>query len=806
YAVIEADKRDPTRGFRFGRQAGGNRKGGVFRSTDRGETWQRMSDVNPRPMYFSQIRIDPSDPERIYLGATPLMVSEDGGKTFRNDGASTIHVDHHAIWIDPNDSDHLIIGNDGGVSASFDRARTWRMYDNLAIGQFYRIGLDMRDPYYVCGGMQDNSSWCGPSRTLSTYGIRNSDWYDVWGGDGFYNLVDPTNYNIVYTESQGGNLGRVDITTGEGVRIRPVARPTGEGENVDGERSFRWNWNTPILLSAHDPNTVYIGSNILLKSTDRGQNWVEVSPDLTKHTDRTTLSIMGVLGSKPMLSPNDGISSYGNITTIGESPMSSVVLYVGTDDGNVQLTRDGGESWTDLTGKLRTVPERTYVSGLVPSRFSEGRVYATFDGHRNDDYEPHVYVSENYGQNWRSISKGLPDGWCVNVIVEHPRNENLLFAGNEIGVFFSLDRGESWARLKNNLPTVPVDDIKIHPRDNDLVIGTHGRSIWIMPDVTPLEKLSNGVLASAAYLFPIRPTTMYSLRGGWPFGAANYSAPNPPDGALIRYYLREDVGETQPVAAQAAGSAEGGPSAGRPGPSSDSGATLAILDATGEKVNELAVAATAGIHEVVWDLRLAPPSEDTSGQRGGFFGPARGPRVMPGSYTVRLEAAGETSTAPLTIKGDPRITISHAERLARQEALMSLYALARSVEEAGRALQELNKQVSSAQELLKASDLAPEALVDEADSLRSELRRITGEVNRARRDSRLSNAVDGATAGPTGDQLWQIERAWERVPKLVDRLNEIINTRLPDLYRGMNEHGIRPNPGPAIILPKKPGG
>jgi hypothetical protein len=330
-------------------------------------------------MYYSQIRVDPSDPERIYVLGTQLMISEDGGKTFRSDGAETIHVDHHALWIDPNDSEHLIVGNDGGVAASFDRAASWRMYDNLAIGQFYQVGVDMRDPYYVCGGLQDNSSWCAPNQTLSIYGVRNGDWYDVWGGDGFFNLIDHTDHTIMYSESQGGNVGRVDVTTGERKRIRPDARPD-EGVEGEEDRQYRWNWNAPIVISVHDPATIYIGSNHLMRSRDRGHSWQEASPDLTKQVDRTSLEIMGVIGSEPMISANDGISTYGNITAVGESPLDPQLIYVGTDDGNVQVTRDGGATWKDVTSNVRGLPERTYVSRVVSSRFVAGRVYATFDG------------------------------------------------------------------------------------------------------------------------------------------------------------------------------------------------------------------------------------------------------------------------------------------------------------------------------------------------------------------------------------------------------------------------------------------
>ncbi|UCD24035.1 MAG: hypothetical protein JSW51_13555 [Gemmatimonadota bacterium] len=808
-AVVEADARDPSRGFGSQGQSG-ERKTGVYRSTDRGETWEKISDTNPRPMYYSQIRIDPTDPERVYVLGTQLMISDDGGKTFRSDGADAIHVDHHALWIDPNDPDHLIIGNDGGVSASFDRSVHWRMYDNLAIGQFYQIGVDMRDPYYVCGGLQDNSSWCGPNRTLNAYGIRNSDWIDIWGGDGFFNLIDPTDHTIVYTESQGGNLGRVDLTTGEGARIRPVARPLPNQEEEE-DRSFRFNWNAPIVISAHDPATILFGGNVLFKSRDRGVTWEEISPDLTKQIDRKELEIMGVPGSEPMMSANDGISTYGNITTIGESPLNGDVIYVGTDDGNVQLTQDGGATWTDLTSRIRDLPERTYVSRLVPSRFVEGRVYATFDGHRNNDFAPYVYVSEDFGQRWQAIGNGLPHGWSVNVIAEHPDNEALLVLGNEVGVFLTIDRGAEWTQLKNNLPTVPVDDIVIHPRDNDLVVGTHGRSIWILGDITPLAQLTPELLASPAHLFPVQPATMYALAGGWPFWHTVFTAPNPPVGANIRYFLRDKLTEESAPVAEESSSVGSGPSEqgqNRQRPTrggDDVKAIVVILGSDGDTVRVLEASGEPGIHEITWDLRIEPPFESQGGQ-GGFFGAPRGPRVLPGTYSAQLEVAGQSHSQQFEVRGDPRIEISAADRMARQDALMSVYELNKSINQANRAVNRLNGQVSDIQVLIKEHEDAPESLLEDANALSEAIGELRQELSQANRDARVANSIEGSTSRPTADQLWQIDRAWDKVPALIEQINEIVTTSLPTLYRACDEHGIRPDPGQPIELPRKPGG
>lgn len=777
---------------------------GVYRSTDRGETWEMLSETNPRPMYFSLLRIDPNDPERIYLGGVQLHVSDDGGKNFRDDGAPGVHSDHHALWIDPSNSNHLIMGSDGGISVTFDRARNWRMYDNLPIGQFYEIGVDMRDPYYVCGGLQDNGSWCGPSATYSRRGILNADWYNIHGGDGFYTQIDPDDHTVVFAESQNGNISRVDIVTGERQSIRPLPRPQAteeEQEEAPQQRRYRWNWNTPLVLSSHDRATIYAGANVLLKSTDRGYTWEEISPDLTKQIDRMELPIMGVKPTAAMLSRHDGVSTYGNITTISESPINAQVVYVGTDDGNVLGTRDGGATWTDLTQRVRNLPERTYVSRVVASRFDEGTVYATFDGHYNDDYKPYVYVSDDHGRNWRLITEGLPD-WSVNIIAEHPRISNLLFVGNEVGVYFSVDRGAHWVRLKNNLPTVPVDDIVIHPRENDLVIGTHGRSIWILDDITPLEHLTAEVLAAPAHLFPVRTATIFNVYSpqGWSPGA--FSAPNPPVGALIRYYLKDDLQAPTAVAGDA----------GTNGQQADQEdeepkAKITVLDADGATVGEVEGPGKAGVQEVVWNLRLPPPFEvdPEQQQQFGFFGRPPGPRVLPGTYTVRLEAAGATATTELVVEGDPRIDIARADLEERQDALMSLYALAKPLYQATRAVQRLNEQLSSVQQLLRQHEDAPEELAEQTRAIRRDVGDLGRELNRARSGaSRAFSGLDRVTARPTADQKWQIDDGWNKANELIPQLNEVISDRMPALYRMLDEHGIRPDPGKTVEVPKRP--
>lgn len=817
YAVVEAD---PPGGGGFGGgggQAGAGqrqRKGGVFRSTDRGETWEKVNDINPRPMYFSLIRIDPNDPNRIYLGGVELNASDDGGRTWDTDAAEGVHSDHHALWIDPNNSSHLILGSDGGVSVSFDRAKTWRMYDNLPLGQFYEVGVDMRDPYYVCGGLQDNGSWCGPSRTHTTRGITNADWYNIWGGDGFYARIDPNDPTVVFAESQNGNFGRLNLAAWERIGLRP--RRPGEpafGGGDDGAR-YRWNWNTPLILSAHDPATLYAGAQVVLRSPDRGMTWSEISPDLTKNIDRSKLPIMGRLPDDSMLSRHDGVSFYGTITTISESPLDPRLLYVGTDDGNVQVTRDGGATWTDLTPRIRGVPDRTYVSRVLASAHNEGTVYVTFDGHYADDYRPYVFVSDDYGQSWRAIVNGLPK-WSVNVIQQHPRNPDLLFVGNEIGVYVSIDRGQNWVRLKNNLPTVPVDDIVIHPRENDLVLGTHGRSVWIMDDIGALEELTRSVLASELHLFRVRPAVTFNMFSpqGWTPGA--YAAPNPEAGAVIRYYLARDGGPAV-VAASGRGSngdgggARGSGRQGRAGQADESKVTITIADAAGTVVRTLEGPAKAGIQEVVWDLRYEPPFVPENQQGGGgggggfgFGGPPRGPRVLPGTYTVRLGAGNQTRTTALEVRGDRRIEITRADLEARQAALMSLYTLAGPLYEALDGMQQLNRQVGEARRLVGRD--APQELRRELAALDSLLRDVGRDLNQERgTQGRLFGAIEGWTARPARSQLAEIDTLWAHVPPLLERYNEIVTSRAPAFFARLYQEGVRPEPQRRVAIPQRP--
>jgi photosystem II stability/assembly factor-like uncharacterized protein len=629
------------------------KRSGVWRSDDGGKTWRIMSNNNNRPMYYSQIRIDPTTDQIVYTMGAPFYKSTDGGKTFRT-VAGIAHGDHHALWINPRDNQHLVLGNDGGLDVSYDQGETWDFINTMAVSQFYAISVDMRRPYYVCGGLQDNGSWCGPSATRSTTGILNSDWYRIGGGDGFYTQSDPTDHTVVYAESQDGNTNRVDLRLGRTQSIRPrgpqrrrpqpaqalaqFAAQFGFGQpprvNIvppppEGEQP-RFYWNTPFIISPHNPRTLYLGGEKLFRSMDRGETWT-ASADLTRNISRFTHPIMGVGGMEPMASKHDGAASYSNITTIGESFVQPGVLWVGTNDGNVQLSRDGGATWKNVAGTVQGLPDGTHVSRVEPSHHEAGTCYVTFDGHRTNDHAPYVYVTRDFGTTWTSIVSNLPRG-NVNVIREDPTNPRLLYLGTEYAFYVTLDGGGEWKRFMTGLPTVRVDDIAVHPRDNDLVIGTHGRGVWIVDDITPLQAMTDGVEKADVHLFEPRPAVQWitdiqkQITVG---GAKHFRGQNPAAGTAISYYLRT--------------------------PPTDE-ITITVADITGKVVRNMTGTKEAGLNRVQWNLRGDPPPRPANLPQGAGGGPGGqpplGPLMEPGMYLVKVTIGGKELATRIAIERD----------------------------------------------------------------------------------------------------------------------------------------------------------
>ena len=579
---------------------------GLYRSMDGGETWEHMNTFNTRPFYYSEVKVDPADPDRVYFSS--FRFTTDGGRTAAQAARET-HVDFHAFWIDPEDPQRVIVGNDGGISISHDQGGNYWFPNTFAIGQFYAVSYDMAKPYNVCGGLQDNYSWCGPSRKARGP-ITNHDWFSISGGDGFVTQQDPRDPNIVYSESQRGRMGRSNLATGErtslglpdwqeGYRqiqdsialLWPDTTQPMPQEHVDRiaqlqERAsadsaalqLRYNWNTPFFLSPHDPDVLYAGANRVLKSTNRGDDLVPISPDLTRQDqEKIRISTEETGGITPDIT---GAETFATIVSLAESPLEQGLLYAGTDDGNLWVSPDDGGSWEDVTAHVGDlVPDGTYVSRIEPSHHRADRVYVTFDNHRRGDFTPYVLVSEDRGGSFRSISSDLPTGKpdFAHVIREDPVNQDLLFVGTDVGVYASLDRGGSWQRFMNGLPTAPVRDLQIHPRDGELIAGTHGRSIWIV-DITPLQQLDGSVMASDVHLFQPSPAFHFGTRptGGEFTAQAYFEVPNPPYGAVIRYWLAEDV-------------------------DADSVAVV-IRDPRGDTVRTLSGLARDGWNQVVWDL------------------------------------------------------------------------------------------------------------------------------------------------------------------------------------------------------------
>jgi len=673
---------------------------GTYRSEDGGESWEMVSDLNVRPMYYSEIFIDPLDPNRVYTVATNSYRSDDGGRTWTEIAERPtydvgVHADQHALWIDPNDTDHLYMGGDAGLHESFDAGLNWRKINNQAISQFYAIGLSMHHPYRVYGGLQDNHSFVGPSETRRWVGIVNDDWQQVGFGDGMYWQPNPFDASEAYGTSNGGSYFLLDTETGGMLDIEPE-----EGPDDD----FRFDWTSPIAASVHDPNTVYVLGNHLFISTNRGQTWTK-SPDLTKQIDRDTLMLGGKIGADIDISRNDGTSSFGEGVTLSESPVDPLVLWLGFDDGNVQVTRDGGRTFTGVSGNVPGLPTNTYPSRLLASTRGAGVAYATFDAHRDGDFAPYVYRTDDFGRTWIPLHGGLPSG-SVNVIVEHPDNPDVLFLGTEHFAFASTDAGATWAKMPN-LPTTAYDDLKIHPRDKDLVFGTHGRGIWILDDTRPFAEMHEA--AGAVHLFSIPAREMFVYWKDTSYRAdAEYAGENPPDGVEITYRL--DVG---------------------PGP-----AVMRITNAEGDEVAAMNVPSSPGVHRVNWNLRWNDGDETwerwehprLARPTGG-----RGAWVSPGTYTVTLEARGTSHARIVQVLPDPMSEMTQLDYEMREDFM-------RQVEEL---------------------EAAAEARVDAGDMTRREMQQILRGVGTNGMNG--GGVRPGTLRAPTQQQWNALRAAWNRL-------------------------------------------
>lgn len=634
-----------------------DKQGGIFRSSDRGITWEKRNPFDQQAQYYSHLVVDPVNKDRIYVMSVLIQLSDDGGKTLKPLGGRFAHVDNHTIWIDPRQPDYYLVGCDGGLYESFDRAANWRFISNLPVTQFYDIACEQIDsPFYrVYGGTQDNNTQGGPAHTMSGHGITNADWHSIVGGDGFHCRVDPKDRNIVYAESQYGGLVRFDWRTSQRVGIQPQAGP--------GEMGLRWNWDSPLLISPHSNTRIYFAANKLFRSDDRGDSWKAVSGDLTRQIDRDRLKVFGKIQAPEAVAKNVSTSLYGNITALTESPKKEGLLYVGTDDGLVQVTEDGGTNWSKID-TFPGVPAMTYVARLFASQHDVGTVYAAFDNHKNGDFAPYLHKSTDMGKTWTSITGDLPARGGVLAFVEDHVDPKLLFAGTEFGLYYSQNGGMNWLRLKSGLPTIAVRDLCIQQPMNDLIVGTFGRGFYVLDDYSPL-RCGASEFTKPATLFPVRDghlymqTFQYGGRGKAFLGEEFYTAENPPFGVTITYHLK-DAPKTLKQARKdqtkkdetfypklddlRAEEEEEAPSL-----------LLTIADAQGKPIRRLNAPATAGLHRVTWDLRQPAVNLVRGGPPGGgegdedIFGPPPGgPLVLPGKYQATLSVRTQGTVKPLT--------------------------------------------------------------------------------------------------------------------------------------------------------------
>lgn len=730
------------------------RKAGVYRSEDKGKTWTFMSDWNPRPMYASQILVDPSDDQRVYM-MNSFSYSDDAGKTFSR-ARQSLHGDDRILWVNPSDSRHVIKGDDGGLGISYDRAKTWLFITHLPVSQFYRVSVDMQKPYNVYGGLQDNGSWMGPSETYWSEGILNSDWRKTGGGDGFVNYIHPLDPTQLYNESQYLGLARLDLQTGQRRSIRPgdPKGRIGARRNWDawgpglpepelGNAMAPANWDGPFCFSPHDPNILYAGTNKLWKSTDMGESWQELG-DLTTGVNRRELKIMDQRPDTSTASLDDGIPYYPTLTAIAESPLEMGLLYAGTDDGNVQVSMDGGKNWTEVSDRMKGLPASTWINGIEPSKFDAFTAYVAINNYRNDDFSNYLYKTTDAGKTWVSITGNLPKNRVVRTVREDTRNPDVLYLGTELGLFVTLDGGKNWTALKANMPTLPFNDLVIHPRDNDLVLGTHGRGIWILDNIQAIQEMDAEVRTKQAHLFSIATAEMidYNRRGAHR-GNMFYRGENPEYGAAIDYYLKDTASRQE--------------------------FTVAIYNTDDELIKELEVDTLPGWNRIYWNFRgedFKGAIVDTSKRKSGRENGLRAPLSMPGTYLAKLKMGDLEMSHPFQIKDDPRLEVNIEQRKQWTQSLLEIGTFSEQIVEELETVRPLYWQIGKVDQLAQAVKEEARELESMYDELLSRTRSLYYQVSR--------------WMGPlTADQQSQYAYYQEMLKKLNNRQKVLIEELIP---------------------------
>jgi photosystem II stability/assembly factor-like uncharacterized protein len=804
------------------------RQGGVYRSTDRGESWTKMSDTvsgGTGPHYYQELYAHPHHFDRIILVSNTTQISDDGGATFYDINNDNKHVDDHAIGFHPTDPDYILVGSDGGLYESVDDQETWRFVDNLPITQFYDIAIDDAEPFYnVYGGTQDNNTQMGPSRTDSRHGIRNSDWVVTLFGDGHEPDIEPGNPDIAYSSWQQGNLVRFDRTTGEIVYIRAQPEPDDPAE--------RFNWDAPIVVSSHQPTRLYHASQRVWRSEDRGDTWTPISGDLTRDQDRMLLPIMGRQWSWDAGWDLYAMSVYNTISALAESPLDENAIYAGTDDGLIQITTDGGETWTETeAGDIRGVPEMAYVNDFEPSRFDAGTVYMALDNHKYGDFAPYLLRSTNYGRSWEMITDGLPEDQQIWRIVQDHEDPDLLFVGGEFGVYFTLDGGDNWTQLKNGMPPIPARDLLIHEREDDLVVGTFGRSIYILDDISPLRDVTEDMLENGTTLFPVRRAWWYQEQHELNFGPRGYQghgyyqAENPPFGAMITYYMPEALQTSEEIRQEAEREANEAMDD-TPFPGFDAIEAerreapprmwLVIRDDQDTVVRRIPAPVTKGFHRVAWDLTYTAPGAVT--RPDGPDADTSGFLVAPGTYSVELV---RHHNGEVTVMGE-RQTIE-VERLTEgalpgspDDEVVAFWEqlgeLQRSLSAANATIADTRERIEILQSALNRSRTAPGTLDQQLEAMRQELFEIEEALGGnqttngrygaepATVGSRLSFAnlgTSNATYGPNPAHRQQLGYAEEEFGPLRDRLTTLVDEDLP-AFEAALDGGVPWTPGRAI--------
>jgi photosystem II stability/assembly factor-like uncharacterized protein len=702
----------------------------LYRSDDGGRTWDKRDKSQSmvwRPFYFANLIVDPKNPDRLFKPNLSLIQSLDGGKSFANVGGGT-HGDHHVVWIDPDDTQHVITGDDGGLWQSYDGGNKWWKQNNLPVSQFYHVSVDQADPFRVYGGLQDNSSWVGDSAYPG--GVTNSRWENMYGGDGFWMFEDPADPNYIYAEYQGGTIGRVNRHTHEIRSIQPTANYA---------EKLRWNWNTPIALSPNEKGAIYIGAQFLFRSRDHGQSWERISPDLTTNDPAKQKQEE----SGGITVDNSAAEMHTTIYSISESPKQAGLIWVGTDDGNVQLTRDGGGRWSNVIGNVKGVPARSWVSWVQAGSFDAGTAYVAFDRHTFGDMAPYVYQTRDYGKTWRALVSPADDKGVrgyVHVIKEDPVKPGVLYAGTEFGLWISIDDGREWAQFKGgDFPAVAVRDLAFQNRDASLALATHGRGIWIIDDLTPLRALDANTLASEAAFLATRPVQQrINAYGGWAEGDAAFTGPNPPQGAEITYYqkTRHLFGKLK----------------------------IEVLDANGQVLDTIPASVRRGINRVTWSMRVKPPRVPPAAQVA--FNATQGPRVPPGTYTARMTKGKEVYETRFEVGPDRRATYTAADRKAQYDAAMQVRALFGEMSDLVYRINAVRTQADAAAAKLAEGDATRKslaALSAKADAIRKKIvatkegGAITGEERLREHTDTLYGAIMSYDGKPTDYQLARIQ-------------------------------------------------